>query len=109
MRGLDTEVVPVGAEALEGFAVEHFTVVGMGDADEELGPLLQGLAVEVDGAVLGDDPVRVSARSHHSGAGVERRYDLILPLVGTGRKGGNGFATLGHGGSLDELQLAAGA
>ena len=92
---LHAEVVPVGTEALEGLAVEHLAVVRMGDADHELGPLLKGLAIKVDGAVLGDDPVRVRARSHYAGAGIKGRHDLVLPLVCTRREGGDGLASLG--------------
>ena len=81
----------------------------MGDGDEEAGPLLEGLAVEVDGAILGDDPVGVGTRGDDARAGVEHIDDLALPLVGAGGKCRDGLAALGHCGAADKVELAAGA
>ena len=69
-------------EALERLTVQHLPVVGMRDADHQLGALLQALAVEVHGAVLGHDPVSVRAGRDHAGARVELRDDLVLPFEG---------------------------
>ena len=42
--------------------------VGMRDRDERLAALAQRHAVQVDRAVLGDDPVHVTARGDDAGA-----------------------------------------
>lgn len=39
-NALDGEIVIMRAEAVEGLAVQHFTVIGMGDADHQLRPFL---------------------------------------------------------------------
>jgi hypothetical protein len=43
------------------------------DGDERLAALAQREPVQVDGAVLGDDPVHVAARGDDARAGLERR------------------------------------
>ena len=56
-------------------AYEVTARVGMGDADQCLGALPKGQAEQVDGSVLGCDPVHVPARGHDSSAGLDRRND----------------------------------
>ena len=83
---LADEVV-VRSEALEGGAVELLLMVGVGDADDGFGSLLEGLAVEVHSTVLGYEPVDVVAGGHDTGAGGEDGSDLVTtpaPEVRTG-------------------------
>ena len=49
----------MAAEAVEGGSFEHFAVVRVGYGNHKAGPLLEGFAVEIHGAVFGDDPVGV--------------------------------------------------
>ena len=95
------------SEALEGGAVELLLMVWMSDADDGLGSLLEGLAVEVHRTVLGYEPVDVVAGGHDTGAGGEDGSDLADALVGHRGHGDDGLAALGHGGSVDEVDLAA--
>ena len=55
----DAEIVVMRAEALECLPIQHLPVVRVCYAYEEFCTLLQGPAVEVHGAILGDDPMRV--------------------------------------------------
>ena len=64
------------SEPLECGAVQGFAVVGMGDGDEEPGTFLEGFAIEVHGAVLGDDPLHIGAGRDDAGAGLQRGDDL---------------------------------
>ena len=64
------------SEALESSPFERFSVVRMGDGDEQAGPFLQGFAVQVHGAVFGDDPLDVGAGRDDAGAGLEGGDDL---------------------------------
>ena len=61
-KGLADKVI-VRPEALEGGAVQFLLVVGMGYADDGLGSLLEGFAVEVDCSVLGHEPPAPEVRT----------------------------------------------
>ena len=60
----------MGTEPFEGGSVQLFSVVRMGDGDQQAGALLQGLAVQVHGALFGDDPLHVGAGRDDAGAGL---------------------------------------
>ena len=72
----------MGAESLEGSLFKLLTVVGMGHGNDGLGTLLEALAVEIDGTVLGHEPVDVVAGGDNACAGGEDRSDLAQALVG---------------------------
>lgn len=71
----------VRAEALESSAVEGLAGIRVGDADDQLGTLLQALAIEVDGTVFGDEPVDVVAGRDDAGTFGQDRSDLADTLV----------------------------
>ncbi len=55
-------------EPLEGFLLQGFPVVRVGDLDQGVGPLPQVLAEQEGDAVLGDDVVDVGPGRHDSAA-----------------------------------------
>ena len=71
----------VRAEALERGAVEGLAGIGVRDADDQLGALLEALAVEVDGTVFGNQPVDVVAGRDDAGALGQDRSDLADALL----------------------------
>ena len=87
--------------------------LGVGDGDELLRPLPGAAAHQVHAAVFGDDVVGQTPGIGDDIAGSQQRVDAghHLPLlVGKrGRQTDEGLAALGHGGALQEVQLAAGA
>jgi len=80
----------------------------MGDGDEEPGAFLEGFAVQVHGAVFGDDPLHVGPGRDDAGAGFQRGDDLGGEFRRTRGQGDDGLAPFGHLGAADEVQLAAG-
>jgi hypothetical protein len=83
---------------------------GVRDADEGVGALAQGLAVQVDRAVLGHDPVDVSAARHDTGAELQGGRDARDRALR--RRGGqrqNGLAPLRERRAMDEVHLSADA
>ena len=94
-----------------GGADEVVAVVGVGDADEHLGPLPGGAAGQVDGAVFGDDVIALAA-----GVGDDLAVEVgedagaapaFFVHVG-GVHADKGLAAAGHGGAGQVVQLAAG-
>ena len=63
------------ASGLTGVAPQLGAEVGMRDRRQGVRPLAQGQAVQVHGAVLGHDPVHVTARRHHAGARLQGDHD----------------------------------
>ena len=72
----------MSAEAFEGCAVKGFTMVRMGDADEEFRALLERFSVKVHGAVFGYDIMYVRSCSHYSATLDDYWCDLAAALVG---------------------------
>ena len=52
-------------------ASEVAASVGMGDANQGLGALAEAEPEQIHDAVFGDDPVNMSTRGHHTGAGFQ--------------------------------------
>ena len=103
------DVVVVRTPTLESGAVELLLGGGVGDGNQQACALLHGLAVEVDGAELGDEPVDVVARSDHAGTVQQSGANLGNALVGNRRHGDDGLAALGEGSAVDEVDLTADA
>ena len=97
----------VRAEALEGGAVEGLAGVGVRNADDQLGALLEALAVEIDGTVLRDQPMDMVTGRHDTGAFRQDRSDLADTLVGSRRHGDDGLAAFGERSAVGEVDLAA--
>ena len=74
-----------------------------------VGPLAQGLAVEIDGTVFGHDPVHVATGRHHARGGLQHRDDPRLARARHRGEGDDGLAPLGERRAADEVHLAADA
>jgi hypothetical protein len=70
-----------------GGLAEALAERGVGDRRERLAALVHRLALELGGAVLGDDDVHLVARRRDHGAGVEPRHDPGAELVADGDRG----------------------
>ena len=84
--------------------------VGVGDADEVLGAVLEGASFEACDAVFGADVVDVVARGADGGAFGEEGLDARDFAAGGGAgHGDDGLALAGERGAADEVHLAADA
>ena len=76
----------------------------MGDADEGLGTLADGFAIEVGDAVFGDDVADVVAGGDDAGALFEHGDDAADAVVlGGAGEGDDGHAALGAGSAVNEI------
>src|SRR5271166_7078964 len=82
--------------------------LGMGDPDESLGPLPDGLSVQVRDAKFGDDVVYVGAPGQHARAMGQARHDAGYGSL-FGRRGqrNNRLAPFRACRSADEIELSA--
>ena len=97
-------------EAALVFLDEHGTEVGMRDADEVFGAMLESAALEAGDAVLGDEVVDVVAGGGDGGTRGKEGLDAgDGALGGGGGHGDDALAFAGHGGAADEVDLAADA
>lgn len=69
--------------ALECCPVQGFLGRRIGDRDDQPRTLLQAFAVEIDGAVFGDEPVDVVAGGYHACAAGQFGAIFEMPLLVT--------------------------
>src|SRR5271165_607395 len=82
--------------------------LGMSNLNESLGPLADGLAVQVSDAIFGDHVVHIAAGGEHARAMRQARHNARHSLV-PGRRGqrDDRLAPLGARRSTNEIELTA--
>src|SRR5271157_2998632 len=96
--------------ACVGLALELLAEVGVGYANQRLGPLGRGLPLQIDDAVLGHDIHHVRPWSRDDVAVREVHDDAapaVVALLVSRGQADERFAALRSIGAADELQLAA--
>src|SRR5579862_4000050 len=98
---------PLGLLAIR---IELFAELGMRDLNQRLGPLANGLAVQVSDSIFGHNIADESSRSDHSCAGIERWHNPRNRSLLRGRRDRNdGFAAFRPRCATQEIHLAADA